>query len=79
MKPAAEQLLLADQAQMILTGWNVTEPLPTKKTAVIVGFPPALPFPLARLTRTNLKSTYGKPLYSLAFYRSLEEMQPCLA
>lgn len=72
-------LLLKDQAQCILNGWKVTEPIPGKGKAVIVGFPPTFQFPIARLTYTDQKSTYGKRLYRLQFFKSLSEMQPCPA
>lgn len=72
-------LILADQARVILDAWKVTEPVPAKGAAVIVGFPPTFQYPIARLTWTPKKSSYGKRLYCLAFFDCLQEMETCRA
>ena len=58
-------LYTADQLLGLFRAWNVTEPLPSKRTRVMVAFPPGRPFRTAEITKTVLKSTYGKTLYQV--------------
>jgi hypothetical protein len=51
--------------QKILDAYGCQEPLPTYKTQVVIAFPPQYDYRLARVIKTRLKSTYGKPLYQL--------------
>jgi hypothetical protein len=63
---AATYLVLKDQAQKILSAWNVSEPLPGKGRQVIVAFPSAGDgYRMAQVTKAAVRSTYGKPLYSI--------------
>lgn len=56
---------LKDQILKLMREWNCSEPLPTKKTRVIIGFPPSAQYRLGIITKHDQKSTYGKPLYKL--------------
>ena len=65
-------LHLAEQVCKLFQQWDVTESLPKKGQQVVVNFPPSAGVKrIAVVKRTDEKSTYGKPLYSIEFSDSL--------
>ena len=59
----SEYLLTKDQAVAVLESWGNKEPMPRKDRQLIICLPkPANPN-MATVSKTDLKSTYGRPLY----------------
>ena len=64
--PSAQKwvnLYTKEQLLVVLNRWNVNEPPPAKGKKVMVAFPPQATFNLGIVTRSEHKSTYGKPLF----------------
>lgn len=59
----SDGLFIKDQMEMLFKAWGCTEPLPKPSQQVLICFPPAFDVRLIRITRTQLTSTYGKPLW----------------
>lgn len=60
MRTLSTNFYTADQLRFILSVHRITEPLPTKKTKLLIAFPNGI---LDTITVHNKKSTYGKTLY----------------
>lgn len=60
-------LLTRDQSEVLFKAWSCNEPVPSKTQQVLICFPPGVQHRLIRVTRTNAKSTYGKPLFRVQY------------
>lgn len=71
-----ESLLTKVQLKLILKAWGVDDPVPGKGKSLIVTWPKPTQPEIAKVTWTDLRSTYGQRLYRVEMGSCEEILKP---